>query len=97
RRLLEQITGSARAERIEDALIIVVDGERYQQRLWAQLFQQPDAFDAAHPRQSDIYERYVRRGGVDFRRRFFHRAETADAAKAIGAVEQRGQILAEFA
>ena len=46
--------GNARAQGLEDPLVVVVDGEHQDGHLRKLFFQDLDALDAVHPREPDV-------------------------------------------
>src|SRR5580658_6718810 len=50
----QQVAAGARAQRLEDALVILVHREHERGQAGIALLQEPDAFGARHARQSDI-------------------------------------------
>jgi hypothetical protein len=89
RRTFQQISAGARAKRVKDAIIVVINGQHQDLHLRITLFEDANSFDAVHSRQTDIAEQYVRNISRQACQGIFHRRVAARTAKAAGKVYQR--------
>ena len=94
--LLEQIAGSPGAQRVENAIVVVVDREDQDDEVRVPLLQNADAVDAAHAGQPDVVEHDIGQVLSDPIQRLFHRSERAGAAESRCPVDDRRESLADL-
>src|ERR1041385_2064372 len=89
----KQITARTRQQRIEDLVAVLVDGEHKHVGGRNHGFEFPDAIDAAHFRQIDIHDHYIRNVAVELVEGRLGSGITAGADETAGLSNLTGQIL----
>src|SRR5213593_2000926 len=97
RRFLEQVTGSPRAQRLKNPIVIFVHGQHQDRQAGMTLLENPNALDAAHAGKPDVIEDDMGLVLSDAFQSVFHGAVSAGATEARGAVDDHRQSLANLA
>ena len=95
RRALEQTTVCARAQSVENLIVVIINRQHQNQHLRIFFFQDFDALNPVHSGQTDVGKHDVRDVHFDPVDSFFHRLIRAGAFKTVGKSDQLSQAFAD--